>query len=726
MPTMEQELGAAQLEISDLRNKLLAKEERVQRLESDMMLHRAKSEELEAVLAIKDPSEHGNQLKLKILQNAELTTQLQGMRRQLDEGRYMQSSIEKELWQAQDTIKRLSEERRAHQRMVIQMSDVLRTLGAIEVEYEKTEEASSWSSPERSLDNIKMKIHALENDRQRLIMENRELQTQLFEKDIDLDDYLAQAAVWEETKKDHDDLVNDNTRLSSLCEKQEAAIKLMEKSLAASANIKFPVKNVVYQQNGEQEDPDIEAVLQNDGSTVVVPSTASVSSVTDDPAHLQVSSPKQKKKRGDDVASFSSMESSDGVVEELHRAVTPEGGEVQKLKQDLQATVKKLKSSQKKQELHEKMLHDVIFHYKQLQKEHDAATARLSEKGILIRKDKNIVTTGRKNRSEPEPQKQLDSSSNGLEKSPTFDTDESSQAQSLSATDAGSGTEIQYQMSEPEYVTEEDYRHLEKECARLEHQYEDAIARITNLEEDLTLVKKELEESQSKNSDKQQEIGDLQVKLDMMDADFKSAIEKSLQLQEDLHFAEEQALEARKKRDERELDLLDVIDQYKKLSGENEHNLLKVQNVEIQLDQTEAMKKSVERELGLTKRQIKRNDLIYENMRMDQKVQTYEQQLESMERYLKQARAEAIRSKEDAKCMRKLLNSCNVNFQQLQERYDELARAQAVAEKERSQTKRASQLNEKMEVYRRTQEYAKANRRLQKAQLSAATARVAI
>ena len=717
---MEQELGAAQLEISDLRKKLLEKEELVQGLESTMMLYRVKSDELEAVLAVNDPSEHGNQLKLKILQNAELTTQLQVTRRQLDEGRYMQNSVEKELWHAQATVKRLGEERRGHQKMVIQMSDVLRTLGAIDVEYDKTQEASSWSSPERSLDNIKMKIHALENDRQRLIMENRELQTQLFEKDIDLDDYLAQAAVWEESKKDHDNLVKEKTRLTSLCEKQAATIKSMEKSLAASANVKFPVKDIVYRHNGEREDPDIEAVLQSDGSTVVVPSTASVSRVTDDPAHLNGSPKQQKTKRDDDVASFLSIESPDGVVEELQRAAVTSEGEVQKLKQDLQTTVKKLKSSQKKQELHEKMLRDVIFHYKQLQKEHDAATARLAEKRPLRPKDKNNLP------STPVEQTKV-GSNEGLEKSPTFDTAESSHAQSLSATDAGSGSEIQYQMSDPEdYPTEEDYRRLENECVRLEHQYEDAVARITNLEEDLASVKQELAESQSKNSDKQKEIGDLQLKLDLMDADFKTALEKSLRLQEDLHFAEEQAVQARKKRDERELDLLDVIDQYKKLSGENEHNLQKVQIVENQLDQTEAMKKSVERELGLTKRQIKRNDLVYENMRMDQKVQTYEEQIESMERYLKQARAEAIRSKEDAKCMRKLLNSCNVNFQQLQERYDELARAQAVAEKERTQTKRASQLNEKMEVYRRTQEYAKANRRLHKAQVSAATSRVAI
>jgi hypothetical protein len=718
---MEQELGAARYEVIELTKKLEEKEKVAHCLESDMRFHLAKSEELEAMLEIQDQSEYGSQLKLKILENAGLTTQLKDMRRQVDEARYMQGSMEKELWNAQDTIRRLGEERRAHQRMVIEMSDVLRMLGAIEVEYEKNEEASSWCAPERSLDNIKMKIHAIEEDRQKRIQDNVELQTQLFEKDMELDDYREQEALWEEANYDRDELVKKNAALTRLCEKQAVVIMSMEKSLGVAAKGKFPVKNIVYAQNGEKQEPDIEAVLQTDGSTVVVPSTTSISRVTDDPAHQNLS-PKKQAKSEDTVCSFSSIGSPELEAEGLEQPASPQD-EVLKLKEDLNKTEKKFKMAKKKQELHEKLLHDVLFHYKELQKEHDAATARLSDLGLL-QKDKKIFNEGRKHRAAPEQKKLV--AGDALEESSTFDTVASSQVQSLSATDAGSNTNIQYQMSEPLNFTEEDYLHLEKECARLEHQYEDAVVRITNLEEDLASAKKELEETQSKNFENQKEISDLQLKFEIMETDLQASVDKSIRLQEDLAHAEEQAAEAKQKRDERELDLWDVIDQYKKLAGENEHNLQKMQTVENQLDQTQALKKSVEHELGLTKRHIKRNDLVYENIRKEQKVQAYEQQIGSLERNLKQARAEAVRNKEDAKCIRKLLNGCNFNFQQLQERYEQLARQQAATEREKARTERTTKLNEKMEVYRRTQEFAKANRKLHKARETAIVSRIAI
>jgi len=681
MVTTEQELFAALRELEGLRNKLAEKEQRITDLGNDVRLYRAKCKQLEAVLPISDTSEHASELKIKILQNAGLTAQLQGMRRELDEAIYTQTTLKRELWTAQDTIKRLGEERRAHQRMVIEMSDVLRMLGAIQIEYEKADEPCSWSAPDRSLDNIKMKVHAIEEDRQRLISENQELQTQLFEKDIDLDDFKDQVMLLEEAGRERDDLLVENKNLKELCENQFAKIKSMEKSSGTES--KVPVKDIMYE--GGTGIADVEAVLQDDGSTVVVPSTTSVSGLTaDHDRHLVVA--KKRDMANDEVDSLFSLEPP--VVETDNR-----DEEIEKLRNTLKTTEKKYKTAQKKQQLHEKMIHDVIFHYKKLQKEHDAASALLSEKGLLPEKKVGFKSTS--------TSKQNKVASDEISESPTAETTESSD-------DNNSNPECK--MAEAEYLTEEDYRRLENECTRLEHQYEDAVVRITALEEDMAATKMELEQTKAAHSDKQKEISDLQLKLDIMEADFNTATEKSLQLQENLQHMEQQAAEAKKKRDERELDLWDVIDQYKKLNGENESNLQKIQNVETQLGETEAVKKSVERQLGVTKRQIKRNDLVYENIRMEQKIQTYEQQIESLERYLKQARSEAIHSKEDAKCIRKLLSGCNFNFQQLQERYEELVRQQTTAEMEKARAERSAKLQEKMDLFRRTQKLGKSNR----------------
>jgi ribosome recycling factor len=53
--------------------------------------------------------------------------------------------------------------------------------------------------------------------------------------------------------------------------------------------------------------------------------------------------------------------------------------QMESLEKQLQEANKKVKTTQKKQEIREGLLQDVIFHYKQLQKEHDKAITRITE-----------------------------------------------------------------------------------------------------------------------------------------------------------------------------------------------------------------------------------------------------------------------------------------------------------------------------------------------------------
>jgi chromosome segregation ATPase len=220
--------------------------------------------------------------------------------------------------------------------------------------------------------------------------------------------------------------------------------------------------------------------------------------------------------------------------------------------------------------------------------------------------------------------------------------------------------------------TDDEYRQLEKEFARLEHEYDDAMARIANLEEDLTKAKEDLTRAESQNQEKDKELLDLQQQLESLDSDHKAVVAKAAQLQEELEYAQEQATQAKLKRDQREADLWDVIDQYKKLSEENEHTVAKMQGVENQLGETQALVATMEQELALTKRHNKRNDLVYDNMKIKQTMEDCKLKMEELERDLKTAKADAARYKEDSKTLRNRLAGSNFQFTQLKAQYGDL------------------------------------------------------
>lgn len=716
-PTMEQELAASRHAIEQLQEQLHEKEMTVRGLEVAILHHVQKGEELEAILEAKDSGSGGleNELKVKALQNASLAVEVEDMRDRLKKVSRQRESLEAELTKMSNKVKRLEGERRSHQRMLVEMGDVVRMLGRFDIDYSKHGDSASISSdPERSFDSIKLKIRAIEEDRQKLIQGNQDLQTELFEKMIAIDSYKNQAALLKAAKVDRDRLALENKQLQEDCDEKDAIIKSLKKSLADANRVSGPIptgpipKSIEYkQESGElhkecelSQYTSMEIQLQEDGSVMVTPS-------------VQCDLVARGKQPEEDAISFSSLESppqdeSENKSSGLPRVI-PESNfyeemleeEVAKLKEELEKSHLEVKMAKKKQDLREKMLRDVIFQYKELQKELDTTSAQLN--GMRGHPhdeiDPAIDSTGKQNNRDIHTKTTPKQASTAtLEESSTFDTAEmsantSNQAQSLSASATGSVhtrmTGIKFDVAAH---SDDDYLQLQKEVARLEHQYEDAIARITNLEEDLDSTKGELASVQAQNIVKQNELIELQHKHDQLHTDYQTAMENTVRLQNDLEFAQEQARKAREQRDDREKDLWDVIDQYKELTVENENKFIEMQGVETELGRTQALMASVKQELYLTKRHIKRKDLVYDHMRMKQELEDFTLKVETLERNLMLAKSEAARNKEEGKGTRNRLVGCHFQHRKLQMEYEEMVVQKANLERDLNRTKRQLQV----------------------------------
>jgi hypothetical protein len=208
-----EQLGAANGEITRLRQRLYQKEQECQDLLDDCNFKAARSWDLEQqckdrsakaaelmeILGAKTPDAMGEKLLVKGLQNAEFTFHLRSLRQKLEhteaELEMMKTEREKNdemvshiteksamlslrLDEELSKRERLVKERDSYKTMVLELSDVVRSLNCISVSYDKEEgmDEKSPSSAEQSqlmsMRNVKRKVEAIEKDRQLLIREN--------------------------------------------------------------------------------------------------------------------------------------------------------------------------------------------------------------------------------------------------------------------------------------------------------------------------------------------------------------------------------------------------------------------------------------------------------------------------------------------------------------------------------------------------------------------------
>jgi hypothetical protein len=289
---------------------------------------------------------------------------------------------------------------------------------------------------------------------------------------------------------------------------------------------------------------------------------------------------------------------------------------------------KQVTNAKKKAEVREGLLREVIQQYKDLEKDHSKANEKL---GKLKEKVARLVFTKYKEEKEEKevsmhnPQKNC-KMTNGKphlggnseqvfleEQRPTFDTETSgiTMEEMGHAQDDNSSSESSEEEKEKKVLTE-DYRRLESECDRLQHEFESAIAKISTLEGELEKARDHVRTSQKEHADHARSMAKLEAEKIRLQEELlqekqrlaKYRVTEVGQHQDDLRMAELRAEQACSKQREREQDLWDVIEQYKELA-------------ELNAEQ-QAHMNQVERELQLTNRvKIQRRDLVYEYRKME-------------------------------------------------------------------------------------------------------------
>jgi hypothetical protein len=275
----------------------------------------------------------------------------------------------------------------------------------------------------------------------------------------------------------------------------------------------------------------------------------------------------------------------------------------------------------KKADLREGLLRDIIQQYKELEHEH---THALEQVGKL--KDK-VARLAIKQYKQEKKEKESFCHEKGKgnenndyhnfldDRLPTFETEASGITMDDDferlQDDSSSPTSLNTNNDEDRSFLDE-YKKLESECDRLQHEFETAIAKISNLEKELELARMQVHASHEQHAKQAYDIAVLekdksQLHEQLLEEKQKLSNWKSThegQQADDLRAADLRTEQARSKQREREQDLWDVIEQYKSLA-------------ELNAEQEEHMN-NIERELHLTHRvQIQRRDLVYEYRKLE-------------------------------------------------------------------------------------------------------------
>jgi len=709
---VEDQLHEAQIEIEQLREKLLERENENQNLKHENNFHTIKAMELAEIIAKRGSDETVELLKQKAVQNAELTIQVQELRHHLLQTSDQVESLQSDLRLSNVTVEKLADERKSHQRMLVELGDVVRALGRIEVKFEKSDSlaASNWMAADSSMENIKRKVDAIEEDRQDRIRENKHLQEDIRERVEEINKLQKQNRMLEASDNDRTRLQKENKVLKEECESRGRKIVALEQlfqNLNASRSEDGSVANSIPRN----------VTCAKNGRPVASANPISPNSESSTDVHLTVTSISKISNEGlDDDSSLEPDESHQSgreISKRKHKTLEKELSITRKyaldLEDQLQSERKRLSRVQQKQGQREGLLRDVIFQYKELQKEHDALTTRLSElEGF--RSAENVPNDNPADSTDGEASSvgttelgckkghSRDQDEAILQESSTFEmSDTATYETSSSLTDGHSSQEVSVvttaaqaaekrtlnpytgscSQSSESSVSMEDYERLKEECARLEHECDDAISRIAYLEEELSCARQENQSSKVAYSENDQSVG-WQQKYD-------EACEETKRLMDELKKADNRADEAQRKQKQREMDLWDVIHQYKQLSDENEDT--RAQMKDVTDDHAE----------WIAKKEARRRDLIFEYKKLEKKHEDSVLEMETLGNDLSRARKEAAKAREDSKTVRKRLNGCNYQYKQLRDLYDEMGSEKNELEKELKRSRKHIGLFKKQE-----------------------------
>jgi chromosome segregation ATPase len=689
---VEERLIATQKDMEHITEALRMKESAYQDLERDCKYHQIKSEELAAVLNVHQarigPDETHVVLRLKAEQNAELKMQAMALRDLLDQSTAKMDHMEKELIQTTESKKSLLQVQKNHQRVMVQINGLVQTLQRVQVSVDIPSDwiQSKWLMADDSMHILTRKIIAIEADRQRLLKESRVVKEEYETKDERITILERQIRSME---RDHDDILEENQAMKRELDLRAGKIGALEELFqninttrsidAGSGNHhhqhhnhqrthqRHPSKGVPHDVECDDktvsvmdidDDDSIEIASHTNGTTEMILTSNTfdmVASQMPDVSTDEEDATRPTRGRynnyytaddddDDDEATAATVRAELVMLKDrcgvLHKDLETSRRTISDLQQEVLDTKQHALTSEKKAELREGLLKDVIQQYKDLQKEHSTSNEQLERLKHTVtrfidtrqhqqRSDRDYpktkgTTTAAAASATGTPEKGYtiahstvtandENRPHTVEETPSLDMTEATTSLASEEEDVDSHCGVEIHVDRTHLW--EDYQRLENECDRLRHEFETAISKVATLEEELSQANNLIKDSRMAHAHQAHSIAvlenektRLQEQLDdhsrkLLEANGTQK-ELSLEHQDSLRMAELQIEQARSKQKQREEDLWDVIEQYKQL-------------VELNASTKEQMH-NVEEELRLThKVKIQRRDLVYEYRKLE-------------------------------------------------------------------------------------------------------------
>jgi chromosome segregation ATPase len=240
-----------QLDISlSQNNELKERLRRSQLAHEDLQQHanfsRAIAAELREIVEAKNSDEIYEKLIMKSLHNAELSLEVDKL--------HLQSQ------QTKADVEKLGQEREANKTMLLQLSDIVRTLQSVSIDYEEVNRVESLLRPQdMSLQNIKRKVGAIVADRERLIQRCENLTEENESKDDKisaLEAHFQMLNSIEIARKDDTDDVTLSDGSRSVTKNRNVETSSCSSETASSSGVFSvpPVQNVSTFDDSEREE----------------------------------------------------------------------------------------------------------------------------------------------------------------------------------------------------------------------------------------------------------------------------------------------------------------------------------------------------------------------------------------------------------------------------------------------------------------------------------------
>jgi len=724
---IEERLSITQRELEQMKQALRLKESEMEDSQHELKFHAIKNEELMDVInAFRSSSTDRSHeiMRAKAEQNSELTLQVHALRDLLTKSGDQIAVLQKDLSQKSKVEQKLASHERTQQRLRVQLNGLVKTLENVEIK--SVDIPSEWinlqwitggfnkkdekEDSDEIIQDITQKIITMEADRQRLMKESTLYKQGDGAKEAKI---LALERELRKMKHDQDELQDTNKSLQQQLEVREGKIGALEElfqSINANRKIEASKANrtdsllIIEDEDNEDdcESVDIDSLAGGENEQGTTQSfeemfTSIWTSFTGTPSTKKVEDTSKADEDQEISSCFNDSYHTKQVEEELQVAAKAEADElrvnhrvlsedykvaqfkISDLTAKLEEATIKANSYKTKAGLREKLLKDVIQQYKELQMENSDCKEKMEQlkqkMAVLLRLEKERHAE----RKEQEEATAAAAAEGGkvvvkgptMEISPTFEMSERTRMttaeESTEDPSVDNGIDKNYIM--------EDYKRLQDECDRLQHEFDSAIEKINDLEESLQEAKNEVTKCQSLHADQARTMALLEGEKAAIQDRVIEATTKIVGTQSDnnqasdeLKSAELRYKKAREKQIEREKDLWDVIEQYKKLVDVNQA--------------TQEEKAEIEHELQLTNKvKIQRRDLVYEYRKIEKTLEEAVQTGEELAKELQRARSEAAVNKEEAKGIRKRLAGCHFHYKELQEHYDQLLKQNEESER---------------------------------------------